>query len=109
MIAMRCCRGMLVAATLPWLGAFAAEPYPGTVREWLVSGPWPSYHGDAKDSGLETDFLDLEADAVPVPGAKATATFVAAKGGTLEIVPSRIFRRACCTPSPETSRVMETF
>ena len=28
-------------------------------------------------------------------------------GGTLAVVPSRIFSRACCTPSPETSRVME--
>ena len=30
-------------------------------------------------------------------------------GGMLAIVPSSIFSRACCTPSPETSRVMETF
>ena len=28
-------------------------------------------------------------------------------GGTLATVPSKILRRACCTPSPETSRVME--
>jgi ATP-dependent Lon protease len=28
-------------------------------------------------------------------------------GGTLESVPSRIFNNACCTPSPETSRVIE--
>ena len=28
-------------------------------------------------------------------------------GGTLASVPSRIFSSACCTPSPETSRVME--
>ena len=27
-------------------------------------------------------------------------------GGTLATVPSSIFSRACCTPSPETSRVM---
>ncbi len=59
--------------------AFAAEPYPGTIRDWLVSGPWPSYHGESKDSGLDTDFLDLEADAVPVPGAKAESTFIADK------------------------------
>ena len=30
-------------------------------------------------------------------------------GGTLAIVPSRIFSSACCTPSPETSRVIEGF
>ena len=30
-------------------------------------------------------------------------------GGTLATVPSRIFSRACCTPSPDTSRVMEVF
>src|SRR4029078_6837079 len=29
-------------------------------------------------------------------------------GGTLATVPSSIFRRACCTPSPETSRVIGT-
>ena len=30
-------------------------------------------------------------------------------GGTAADVPSRIFSRACCTPSPETSRVMDGF
>ena len=30
-------------------------------------------------------------------------------GGTLQTVPSRIFSSACCTPSPETSRVIEAF
>ncbi len=30
-------------------------------------------------------------------------------GGTEAVVPSRILRRACCTPSPETSRVIEGF
>ena len=29
-------------------------------------------------------------------------------GGKRQVVPSRILRSACCTPSPETSRVMET-
>ncbi|GIR29554.1 hypothetical protein CM15mP43_11780 [bacterium] len=28
-------------------------------------------------------------------------------GGTLTIDPSIIFNKACCTPSPETSRVMD--
>ena len=28
-------------------------------------------------------------------------------GGTFAMVPSRILSSACCTPSPETSRVME--
>ena len=28
-------------------------------------------------------------------------------GGTEAVVPSRIFRSACCTPSPETSRVID--
>jgi hypothetical protein len=28
-------------------------------------------------------------------------------GGTLQVVPSRIFSSACCTPSPETSRVID--
>ena len=31
----------------------------------------------------------------------------AGPGGTLAVVPSRILSKACCTPSPETSRVME--
>src|SRR5262245_61460904 len=30
-------------------------------------------------------------------------------GGTLATVPSRIFKSACCTPSPETSRVIDGF
>ena len=30
-------------------------------------------------------------------------------GGTPARVPSMIFKSACCTPSPETSRVMDTF
>ena len=30
-------------------------------------------------------------------------------GGTLATVPSRILSRACCTPSPETSRVIDGF
>ena len=30
-------------------------------------------------------------------------------GGTLAVVPSRIFSSACCTPSPETSRVIDGF
>ena len=30
-------------------------------------------------------------------------------GGTLAVVPSRIFSSACCTPSPDTSRVIEGF
>ena len=32
-----------------------------------------------------------------------------ALGGTDAVVPSRIFNSACCTPSPETSRVIEGF
>jgi hypothetical protein len=28
-------------------------------------------------------------------------------GGTLATVPSRIFSSACCTPSPDTSRVID--
>ena len=30
-------------------------------------------------------------------------------GGTLASVPSTIFSSACCTPSPDTSRVMDRF
>ena len=30
-------------------------------------------------------------------------------GGTLAIVPSRILSSACCTPSPDTSRVIDGF
>ena len=30
-------------------------------------------------------------------------------GGTEAVVPSMIFSSACCTPSPETSRVIEGF
>ena len=30
-------------------------------------------------------------------------------GGTAATVPSRIFSSACCTPSPETSRVIDGF
>ncbi len=34
--------------------------------------------------------------------------FLPPLGGMRQIVPSRILRSACCTPSPETSRVMDT-
>jgi len=30
-------------------------------------------------------------------------------GGTDAVVPSRIFSSACCTPSPDTSRVIDGF
>ena len=30
-------------------------------------------------------------------------------GGTEAVVPSRIFSSACCTPSPDTSRVIDGF
>ena len=30
-------------------------------------------------------------------------------GGTEAVVPSRILSRACCTPSPDTSRVIDGF
>ena len=30
-------------------------------------------------------------------------------GGTLAVVPSKILSNACCTPSPETSRVIDVF
>jgi len=56
-----------------------AAVYPGTIEKWLVSGPWPSYHGEGADSGLDTDFLRLETDAAPRAGDKAQAVFVADK------------------------------
>ena len=55
-----------------------AGKWPGTVDEWIVSGPWPSYQNGG-GGALDTDFLDLEADAVPVKGMKATSTFIADK------------------------------
>ncbi len=33
----------------------------------------------------------------------------ALRGGTEACVPSRIFSSACCTPSPDTSRVIDGF
>ena len=77
--------GLLVLAMGGIVGVWADDAslkkslYPGTVREWLVSGPWPSYLGERQGKGLETDFLDTEADAAPAPGAKARATFIADK------------------------------
>ena len=38
---------------------------------------------------------------------KDISLYINSPGGTFATVPSRILRSACCTPSPETSRVME--
>lgn len=74
-------RNVNVALLVGFLGVglSPAAPCPGTVNDWLVSGPWPSYHGADKDSGLDADLLDPEADVVPFVGKKETATFVADK------------------------------
>ena len=49
----------------------------GFVRDWLISGPWPSYRGETLDKGLDTDFLGVEGDVRPFPGLVAEATFIA--------------------------------
>ena len=72
---------LLAAVTLATATACAAsgaDKWPGTVDSWLASGPWPSYQGDGAGA-LDTDFLDLETDAVPVKGMKAESTFIADK------------------------------
>ena len=69
---------LAVALTAAVGGAEAAQPdEKGFVRDWLIGGPWPSYRAEPLAKGLDTDFLDAEADARPYPGLKAEATFVA--------------------------------
>ncbi len=72
---------LLVLVALAAAGARAATPDErGFIRDWLVSGPWPSYQVKDRGQGLETDFLNLEDEAQPYPGKRETATFVAEWG-----------------------------
>ncbi|MDD3154416.1 MAG: glycoside hydrolase family 2 TIM barrel-domain containing protein [Victivallaceae bacterium] len=47
----------------------------GFVSEWLISGPYPSYVVENRDTGLTTDYLDGEASARPYPGLKRKVVF----------------------------------
>lgn len=49
----------------------------GFVRDWLVSGPWPSYQENDRGQGLDTDFLKVEEEAQPYPGKAEKSEFVA--------------------------------
>lgn len=51
----------------------------GFIRDWLISGPYPSYQVNGKGTALNTDFLKGEAEAEPYPGLKRTSTFLADK------------------------------
>ncbi|MBI4979040.1 MAG: hypothetical protein HZC28_16290 [Spirochaetes bacterium] len=60
---------------------FGASPdEKGFIRDWLVSGPYPSYTKNDKDAGIDTDFFDGEARIAPYPGLAAQAEFIADKG-----------------------------
>lgn len=67
--------GVWCLAGLPLLAASLDEQ--GFVRDWLVSGPWPSYQDGGAGKGLDTDFIPPEEEAQPFAGLKASATFVA--------------------------------
>ena len=45
----------------------------GFIRDWLISGPYPSYQVNGKGTALNTDFLKGEAEAEPYPGLKRTS------------------------------------
>ena len=87
------CLGV-AALAFAGLSADAARVYPGFdgptfVREWLVSGPWPSVQKDGKRLGLSTDFLDGENDVAPRPGDRLTSVFVADKATLIAEVGAR--------------------
>lgn len=67
----------LMTAAAVGCAAAASLDEKGFVRDWLVSGPWPSYRAEPLAKGLDTDFLDCEEDVRPYPGLKAEATFKA--------------------------------
>ena len=45
--------------------ARGADAGVGFIREWLVSGPYPSYQVNGEGRGLDTDFLGGEGEARP--------------------------------------------
>lgn len=51
----------------------------GFISRWLICGPFPSYEVKGQDggTGLDTDFLNGEANARPVPGKKYETVFLA--------------------------------
>ncbi len=65
--------------------ALCANAGPGTVmekgfiRDWLISGPYPSYQVNGKGTALDTDFLNGEAEVKPYPGLRKKSTFLADK------------------------------
>ncbi len=70
--------GMFLAFAALAAAARAATPdEQGFIRDWILSGPWPSYQVKDRGQGLETDFLNLEDEAAPHPGKRETAEFVA--------------------------------
>ncbi len=70
--------GMVLGVVALAAAVRAATPdEQGFIRDWIVSGPWPSYQVKDRGQGLETDFLNLEDEAAPHPGKRETAEFVA--------------------------------
>ena len=51
----------------------------GFVRNWLISGPYPSYQVNGEGKALDTDFLGGEAEAKPYPGLRRKSSFLADK------------------------------
>jgi len=56
-----------------------ADDSEGFIAKWLICGPFPSYEVKGQDggTGLDTDFLNGEANAKPVPGEKYKTVFLA--------------------------------
>ena len=54
------------------------------------------------------NYIKCDVSTVCIGMAASMGAFLLA-GGTLATVPSRIFKSACWTPSPDTSRVIDTF
>lgn len=67
--------GAFCAVSVPVLAASLDEQ--GFVRDWLLSGPWPSYQVKDRGQGLATDFLKSENEALPYPDKPEKAEFVA--------------------------------
>jgi Glycosyl hydrolases family 2/Glycosyl hydrolases family 2, TIM barrel domain len=45
------------------------------ISDWLISGPYPSYVIDERDTGLDIDYLGGEKDITPYPGLKQNSVF----------------------------------
>ena len=70
---------ILLCLTLCLSAAPGTVTEKGFVRNWLISGPYPSYQVNGKGTALDTDFLNGEAEAKPYPGLRKKSTFLADK------------------------------